>query len=80
MRACPPQNQCQSGDDYAILWKGWKHIMNEPCLLSIIAKGYRLYESIPSAQDPWEVQISKGSLKIQGMRKQLSLMLQKNES
>ena len=27
---------------------------------------------------PWELQIPKGSLKIQGMREQISLMLQKN--
>ena len=49
-------------------------------MLSIVAKGYRLHFKSPPLllQTPWEIRFPKGSQKIQGMREQISLMLQKN--
>ena len=36
------------------------------------------YQSTPSAQILWEIQSDQGPQKVQGMREQISLMLQKN--
>ena len=47
--------------------EGWKRITNDPFVLSIAAKEYRLRFMSP-----------QGTQKIQGMREQISLMFQKN--
>ena len=49
MKACapPPHNQFQSGDDCQFV-EGWKRITNDPFVLSIIAKGYRLRFTSPT--------------------------------
>ena len=49
-------------------------------MLSIVANGYRLtFTSSPLLlKAPWQIRPPKGSQKIQGMREQISLMLQKN--
>ena len=60
--------------------KGWKRIMNDPYVLSIVAKGYRLCIMSPPLllESPWEIRSPQGQDKIQGMREQISLMLQKS--
>ena len=60
--------------------EGWKHITNDPYVLSIVAKGYRLRFTSPPflLQTPWKIRFPEGSQKIRGMREQISLMLQKN--
>ena len=59
--------------------EGWKCITNDPYVLSIVAKGYRLCFTIPPLllQAPLEIRSPKGPQKIQGMQEQISLMLQK---
>ena len=54
--------------------------MNDPYVLSIIAKGYRLCFTSPTLlrRPPWEIRPPQGPEEIQGMRGQISLMLQKN--
>ena len=56
--------------------------MNDPYVLSIIAKGYRLRFTSPPLllNTTWEIRLPKGSHKIQGMREQISLMLQRTQS
>ena len=80
MRACSHQNKCQVRDNYASLWRGGSiHcITNDPYVLSIVAKEYRLCYTIPPflLKAAWEI---KPPQKIQGMQEQISLMLQKNE-
>ena len=60
--------------------EGWKFIMNDPYILSIIAKGYRLRFTSPPLlrQTPWEIRSPQGPEEILGIRKQITLMLQKN--
>ena len=60
--------------------EGWKRITNDPFVLSFVAKGYRLRFTSPPLllQTPWEIRSPQGTQKIQGMREQISLMLQKN--
>ena len=60
--------------------EGWKHIMNDPYVLSIVAKGYRLRFMSPPLlrQTPWEIRSPQGPEEILGMREQITLMLQKN--
>ena len=60
--------------------EGLKCTTNNPFVLSIIAKGYRLCLTSPPLllQTPWEIGFPERSQKIQGMREQISLMLQKN--
>ena len=60
--------------------EGWKHITNNPYILSIIAKGYRLRFTSPPLlrQTPWEIRSPQGPEEILGMREQITLMLQKN--
>ena len=60
--------------------EGWKRIMNDPYVLSIVAKGYRLSFTSPPLlrQTPWEIRSPQGQEEILGMREQISLMLQKN--
>ena len=60
--------------------EGWKRITNDPYVLSIVAKGYRLRFTSPPLlrQTPWEIRYPKGPEKILGMREQITLMLQKN--
>ena len=61
--------------------EGWKRIMNDPYVLSIVAKGYRLRFTSPPLlrQTPWEIKSPKDPQEILGMREQISIMLQKNE-
>ena len=60
--------------------EGWKRIMNDPYVLSIVAKGYRLRFTSPPLlrQTRWEIRCPKGLEEILGMREQITLMLQKN--
>ena len=60
--------------------EGWKRITNDPYVLSIIAKGYRLRFTSPPLlrQPPWEIRSPQGPQEILGMREQITLMLQKN--
>ena len=54
--------------------------MNDPYVLSIVAKGNRLCFTSPPLllESPWEIRSPQGQDEIQGMREQVSLMLQKN--
>ena len=49
--------------------EGWKHITNNPYVLSIVAKGHRLRFTSPPLllKAPWEIRSPKGPQKIQGM-------------
>ena len=60
--------------------EGWKRITNDPYILSIIAKGYRLRFTSPPLlrHTPWEIRSPQDLQEILGMREQISLMLQKN--
>ena len=60
--------------------EGWKCITNDPYVLSILAKRYRLRFTIPPllCQTPWEIRSPQGPEEILGMREQITLMLQKN--
>ena len=60
--------------------EGWKRITNDPYILSIVAKGYRLRFTSPPLlrQTPWEIRSPQDPQEILGMREQISLMLQKN--
>ena len=60
--------------------EGWKRITNDPYVLSILAKGYRLRFTSPPllSQPPWEIRSPQGLEEILGMREQITLMLQKN--
>ena len=60
--------------------EGWKRITNDPYVLSIVAKGYRLRFTSPPLlrQTPWEIRSPQGPQEILGMREQITLMLQKN--
>ena len=75
----PPQSVLVKGQLCHFV-EGWKRITNDPYVFSIVAKGYRLcFTSLPLLlQIPWEIRFPKRSHKIQGMREQISLMLQKN--
>ena len=48
--------------------EGWKCITNDPYVLSIVTKGYRLhfYESIPSMRDPLRNNLSSGARRNSG--------------
>ena len=58
----------------------WKRIMNNPYILSILAKGYRLHFSSPHllCKTQWEIRSPHGPEEVQRMQEQISLMLQKN--
>ena len=60
--------------------EGWKRITNDPYVLSIVAKAYRLRFTSPPLlrQTPWEMRSPQGPQEILGMREQITLMLQKN--
>ena len=60
--------------------EGWKRITNDPYVLSIVAKGYRLRFTSPPLlrQTPWEIRSPQDPQEILGMREQITLMLQKN--
>ena len=59
--------------------EGWKHITNDPYVLSIVARGADFVLRVhPFCSRPHGNKISPGAQKIQGMPKQISLMLQKN--
>ena len=58
--------------------EGWKRITNDPYVLSIVAKGYRLRFTSPPLlrQTPWEIRSPQDPQEI--LLEQISLMLQKN--
>ena len=60
--------------------EGWKRITNDPYVLSIVAKGYRLRFTSPPLlrQTPWEIRSPQDPKEVLGMREQITLMLQKN--
>ena len=60
--------------------EGWKHIRNDPYILSIVVKGYRLRFTSPPLlrQTLWELRSLQDPQEILGMREQITLMLQKN--
>ena len=60
--------------------EGWKRITNDPYVLSIVAKGYRLRFTSPPLlrQIPWEIRSPQDPKEVLGMREQITLMLQKN--
>ena len=60
--------------------EGWKHITNDPFVLSIVTKGYRLRFTSPPLlrETPWEIRSPQEPEEIQGMLEQISLLLQKN--
>ena len=60
--------------------EGWKRITNDPYVLSIVAKGYRLRFTSPPLlrQTPWEIRSRQDPQEILGMREQISVMLHKN--
>ena len=60
--------------------EGWKRITNDPYVLSIVARWYRLrFMSAPLLRETsWEIRSPQGCEEILGMREQISLMLQKN--
>ena len=60
--------------------EGWKRITNDPYVLSIVAKGYRLRFTSPPLlrQIPWEIRSPQDPKEVLGMREQIALMLQKN--
>ena len=60
--------------------EGWKRITNDPYVLSIVAKGYRLRFTSPPLlrQIPSEIRSPQDPQEILGMREQISIMLQKN--
>ena len=60
--------------------EGWKRITNDPSVLSIVTKGYRLrFKSPPLLRKtPWEIRSPQGPEKVLCMWEQISLMLQKN--
>ena len=57
----PPQS-VPVGGRLCQLLEGWKHITNDPFVLSIVAKGYRLRFTSPPLllQTPWEYDSLKG--------------------
>ena len=60
--------------------EGWRRITNDPYLLSIVAKGYRLHFMSPPLlrETPWEIRSPQVQDKVQGTQEKISLMLQKN--
>ena len=60
--------------------EGLKRITNDPHVLSIVAKGYRLRFTSPPLlrQTPWEIRSPQDPQEILGMREQITLMLLKN--
>ena len=75
----PPQ-MTPVGGRLSIFVEGWKRITNDPYVLSIVAKGYRLRFTSPPllCQIPWEIRSPQGPEEILGMREQITLILQKN--
>ena len=75
----PPQPAAVGGR-LSEFGKGWKRITNDPHVLSIEAKGYRLHFTSPPLlrETPFEIRSPQGRKEILGMQEQISLMLQKN--
>ena len=79
MRMCSPHNQTPVGGRLSEFVEGWKPITNNPNVLSIVTKGYRLRFTSPPIlrKTRWEIRSPQGPEEIQGMQEQISLMLQK---
>ena len=77
----PPQTTPVGGRLSSFV-EGWKRITNDPYVLSVVAKGYRLRFTSPPllCQTPWEIRSPQGQEEILGMREQINLMLQKKGS
>ena len=75
----PPQVS-SVGERLSNFVEGWKRITNDPYILSIVAKGYRLRFTSPPLlrQTPWEIRSPQDPKEVLGMREQITLMLQKN--
>ena len=58
--------------------EGWKCIMNDPYVLSIVANRLRFTSPPLLRQTPWEIRSLQDPQEVLGMREQISLMLQKN--
>ena len=57
VRACPPPQPVPVRGRLCQFVEGWKHIMSDPCVLSIIARGYKLRFMSPPLllKTPWEI-------------------------
>ena len=75
-----PQQVTPVGGRLSNFVEGWKRMTNDPYILSIVAKGYKLHFTSPPLlrQTPWEIRSPQDPQEILGMREQISLMLQKN--
>ena len=80
MRVCSPPQVSLVGGRLSNFVEGWKRITNDPYVLSIVAKGYRLRFTSPPLlrQTPWEIRSPQDPQEILGMPEQITLMLQKN--
>ena len=69
MRACSPTIDGIWGMTMPVCGGVEVYIANDPYVLSIVAKGYRLRFTSPPLllKTPWEIVLPKGSEKIQGM-------------
>ena len=79
MRACFPNNQFQSSTTVSVY--GGVEVYNERSFcVKYCSHGYRLRFTSPPLllQTPWEIRFPQGTQKFQGMREQISLMLQRN--
>ena len=81
-RAPPPPQSVSDGGTTMPVLEGWKHITNDPYVLSIVSKGYRLRFTSPPLlrKAPWEIRSPKGPQKIQRMREQILYPLCFNRS
>ena len=79
MRACFPHNQFQSSTTVSVY--GGVEVYNERSFCvkyrsQVVQTSF--YESTLLLQTPWEIRYPQRTQKIQGMREQISLMLQRN--
>ena len=70
----PPQVSSLVGGRLSNFVEGWKRITNDPYVLSIVAKGYRLRFTSPPLlrQTPWGIRSPQDPQEILGMREQIS--------
>ena len=77
----PPQ-PAPVGGRLSEFGEGWKRITNDPYVLSIIAKGYRLHFMNPPLlhKTPLDIRSAQVLEEVQGMREQIYQMLQSEEA
>ena len=70
----PPQ-PAPVGERLSEFVEGWKCITNDPYVLSIVTKGYRLCFTSPPLlrKTPWHIRSPQGPEEVLGMREQISL-------